>query len=95
MSIRTEANGNGLRILDNQIGTERETLARRFAAAVGRDHPAIDRITPGGRRVNVWLATPADGEWAQITAPDGWTQVAAGIADTGGVCLEFAPEADA
>ena len=95
MTIRTEANGNGLLVLDNQIGTDREALARRFAATVGRDHPAIDRITPGVGYVNVWLATPDSSEWVTIDAPEGWTHVGAGVCGTGGVCLEFAPEGDA
>lgn len=95
MSIRTEVNGNDIRILDNQMGTERETLARRFAAAVGRDHPAIDRITPGTNYVNVWVATPDNREWVSIDAPDGWTYSSAGVAHTGGVCLEFTPKGDA
>jgi len=97
MSAHTaHANGNRVVLISNQTGTERDTLARRFAAAVGRDHDAIDRVSPGvGGSVNVWLDSPERDEWANLDAPDGWAYAGVGVADTGGVCVEFTLEADA
>ena len=89
----TEANGNTIKLLPNQRRTERESNVRRLAASLDRNHPAVDRITPGpGNVVNVWIV-PGNG-WENIHAPDGWEYHSVGIADTGGVCVEFKPEVD-
>jgi hypothetical protein len=68
------------------------SYARNFCAALGRGHPAVERIDHDGfGMVSVWIDD--DNEQESFEVPDGWTVETAGVYG-GGVCLDIVREAD-
>jgi hypothetical protein len=87
--VRT-ANGHEVRPSPARDDT---TVARRFAAAIGRDAP-VDRVVQEHdlvhvQSVTVWIDRDVADGGAAIRAPDGWEQTRTFVTSNGAVCVTF------
>jgi len=85
--VTSHANGNEIYMVGSRVGSDDEAQARRFAAALDRNDPAVDSVDPGvGDTVDVWLTT--DSRIERFRAPAGWRiNHVSTLGDTGGVCV--------
>lgn len=89
MSAVKQANGYDVTAYDTVDST---LTARRFAAELDRDNPAIDRVCAAtGGDVTVWV--DGNGGPNSIDAPDGWRIDRAFVSTAGNVGIRFEREA--
>ena len=88
--ITTVVNDTDVKLLDCQIGTERETATRRAAASLDRGDETVDHVSPNvGGRVNVWLAGTDGFEGdrsIRFVPPKGWQIAYTDVTTSGSVC---------
>lgn len=78
---------NGHHVLTHEHRNHRvPSHARRFAATLDRDHPAVERIDYGTRHVTVWI--DEDNRRESFEIPNGWVVYRAG-AYSGAVALDL------
>lgn len=83
MTTTTVANGNTVYTIRDETSS---VPARRFAAALDRDHPAVDRIRRSVTSdVTVWLRDEAD---EHFEAPDGWEIVDVFVSSNGQTAVD-------
>lgn len=85
MSDYTTINGHRVKTHDHRNHRVPQH-ARRLAARLDRDHPAVERIDYGVRCVSVWI--DPDHKREEFTIPSGWHVDTVGVYG-GAVCLDL------
>jgi len=94
MTIRT-THANGIAIDDYECKSS--SAARRFAATVDRDHPAVDKVeSAAGDGVCVKIVGDlGEGRGETLLTPDGWTVDHINVVNGGATFVYYVPEGGA
>jgi len=94
MSTNRESMANGNVV--QATATQDTSGPRRFAAAIDRDHPAVQRIRANVLHdATVWLADSGGEDGEKLHIPDGWVVDGTFVTSDGAVALQVSREGDA